>query len=99
MAAGRRGRRLLARAAGTGRRRARPGRPRRGFDSARASARTPRTADLRRTHQLAGRLLRSQSPLASASRARLAEQSQRARIVSNRVDTPVGALKLAAEME
>src|SRR5437870_4085425 len=48
---------------------------------------------------IAGGLLLSQSPLAAAFRARLAEQSQRARIVSNRVDTPVGALKLAAEME
>ncbi|PYO13979.1 MAG: hypothetical protein DMD31_11155 [Gemmatimonadetes bacterium] len=48
---------------------------------------------------IAGGLLLAQSPLAAAFRARLAEQSQRARIVSNRVDTPVGALKLAAEME
>src|SRR5437773_693000 len=54
MAAGRRGRRLLARAAGTGRRRARPGRPRRGFDSARASARPARPADLRRPRPLDG---------------------------------------------
>ena len=48
---------------------------------------------------IAGGLLLAQSPLAAAFRDRLAAQSKRARVVSNRVDTPVGALKLAAEME
>ena len=47
---------------------------------------------------IAGGLLLAQSPLAAAFRDRLAAQSKRARVVSNRVDTPVGALKLAAEM-
>src|SRR5438046_1321498 len=48
---------------------------------------------------MAGGLLVAHSPLADAFRTRLAAQSKRARLVSTTVDTPVGALKLAAELE
>jgi len=47
----------------------------------------------------AGGLLVAQAPLAEAFRTRLAAESNRARLVTTRVDTPVGALKLAAQME
>ncbi len=44
---------------------------------------------------VAGGLLLEQSPLAAALRTRLAAESKRARLVSDRIDSPVGALKLA----
>jgi N-acetylglucosamine kinase-like BadF-type ATPase len=47
----------------------------------------------------AGGLLVAHSPLADAFRDRLAAASKRARLVTTRVDTPVGALKLAAELK
>ena len=47
----------------------------------------------------AGGLLVAHAPLAEAFRTRLAAESNRARLVTTRVDTPVGALKLAAQME
>src|SRR5213594_3649727 len=47
----------------------------------------------------AGGLLVAQAPLAEAFRTRLAAESKRARLVTTRVDTPVGALQLAAQME
>jgi N-acetylglucosamine kinase-like BadF-type ATPase len=46
----------------------------------------------------AGGLLRAQSPLVTAFEARLAAETQRARVVPSNVDTPIGALKLAAGM-
>jgi len=46
----------------------------------------------------AGGLLLPHSPLAAAFRERLAAQIRRARLVPHGVDTPVGALKLAAEL-
>lgn len=46
----------------------------------------------------AGGLLLAQSPLAAAFRERLVAATQRARLVSHRVDTPLGALRLAAEL-
>ncbi|PYP15299.1 MAG: hypothetical protein DMD52_10630 [Gemmatimonadetes bacterium] len=46
----------------------------------------------------AGGLLVPHSPLADAFRDRLAAESKRARLVSTKVDTPVGALQLAVRM-
>src|SRR5438132_1543591 len=46
----------------------------------------------------AGGLLVAQAPLAEAFRTRLAAESNRARLVTTRVDTPVGALQLAVRM-
>ncbi len=48
---------------------------------------------------VAGGLLLPQSPLAAAFRERLALGLKRARIVADRIDPAIGALKLAAELE
>ncbi len=48
---------------------------------------------------LAGGLLLPQSPLTTAFRERLAAALKRARLVPNRIDPAVGALRLAAELE
>ena len=48
---------------------------------------------------LAGGLLLPQSPLTAALRVRLAASLKRARLVPDRIDAAVGALKLAAELE
>lgn len=48
---------------------------------------------------VAGGLLLPQSPLAAAFRERLATVLKRARLVSDRIDPAVGALKMAAEQE
>jgi hypothetical protein len=48
---------------------------------------------------IAGGLLLPHSPLTAAFRERLNSEMRRARLVPNRVDPPVGALQLAAELE
>ena len=48
---------------------------------------------------IAGGLLLVQSPLTAAFRQRLAVYVKRARLVPNRIDPAVGALKLATELE
>jgi hypothetical protein len=47
---------------------------------------------------VAGGLLLPQSPLTAAFRARLGAALKRARLVPDRIDSAMGALKLAAEL-
>ena len=51
------------------------------------------------TVALAGGLLLPHAPLTAAFRARLAADLKRARLVPDRIDAAVGALRLAAELE